>query len=147
MINKNQVFSFVLLFLLPLSVQPIGLAVTDNGCSNLTLNSSEINSAGHYFDPSKDCSAIVHISGISQTTPWTLTAEINALSTGLPVKVAVDGGGFQYLSTTSEITLANGTGSTNSGLSVIVRIDQINAEDGYGDIINHANVLYRVVTE
>ena len=144
---KKQIVIFILLFWFSLSAHSIGLAVTSNGCSNIVLSSSEISAAGHYFETYKDCSASIDIAGIDQTTAWTLKAKISALSAGLPVKIAINGGGFQYLNTANEITLITGTGTTPSGgLPVTVRIDRIGADDGYGNIINHANILYRVVT-
>ena len=145
---KRQIVIFILLFLFSLSAQPIGLSITANGCGNIVLSSSEISSAGGYFETYKDCSASIDIAGIDQTTTWTLKAKISALSAGLPVKIAINGDGFQYLNSANEITLITlGTGTTPSGgLPITVRIDRIDADDGYGNIIDNVNILYRVIS-
>jgi hypothetical protein len=144
--SKKRFMGFVILSLLSLSAHSIGLTVTGNSCDNITLTASSIYTAGSYFSSYRDCSARISIAGIDQNTTWTLKAKISAVDTSLPVKIAINGGGFQYLNTSTEITLTSGTGTTSSDLPVTIRIDHIDARDGYGSIINHANILYRVIT-
>lgn len=142
---------FLLLFMCSHSLFAIGLSVSNNQCNGLQLSpSSQILTAGSYFNSDQACSAALHVSGIDATTQWRVSASLNHVTTGLSITVRRTGGGGSlsdglsavYINT-GETLLFSGTGPVND-IPLEIKIKDIDVSDGNGSVINNSMVTYKV---